>query len=399
MTTYALSERIKKLSESQTLAMTRISRELRAQGKDIISLSIGEPDFDTPEVIKQAAKEAIDQNFTHYTPVPGIPELREAIARKLKRDNGLSYGPSQIVVSTGAKQSLANLALALLNPGDEVLLPVPYWVSYKEIIKLAEAVPVEIPTSIENDFKVTPEQIEQAITPKTRMICYSSPCNPSGSVYTKSELEALAQVIQKYPQLIVVSDEIYELINFSGQHESIAAFESIKNQVVVLNGVSKGFAMTGWRIGYIAAPQYIADACTKMQGQITSGANSVAQKAAQKAVSINPEEMAYMKNAFLRRRDKCIEWLRQIEGIKVNKPQGAFYLFPDVTAFFGKQYQNYTINNATDLAMYLLYEAGVAVVTGEAFGNKNCIRLSYAAADEVLHEAIRRIGNALRQLK
>ena len=394
-----LSERINNLSESQTLAMTRMSRELRAKGKDIISLSIGEPDFDTPEPIKQAAIEAINQNFTHYTPVPGIPELRRAIANKLKRDNNLDFSPSQIVVSTGAKQSLANVALALLNPGDEVLLPAPYWVSYKEIIKLAEATPIEIQTSIENDFKVTAEELEKAITPKTKMIWYSSPCNPSGSVYTKEELRQIAQVIKKYPHITVISDEIYELINFSSKHESIAQFEEIKDQVILVNGVSKGFAMTGWRIGYIAAPQAIADACTKMQGQVTSGANSIAQKAAVKAMKLNPEEMNYMKSAFQARRDKCIAWLKEIESIKVNEPQGAFYLFPDVSAFFGKKYENYSIENATELAMYLLHEAHVATVTGEAFGDKNCIRLSYAASEEVLKEAIDRIGKALAKLQ
>ncbi len=394
-----LSERIKNLSESQTLAMARISRELQAQGKDIISLSIGEPDFDTPEIIKQAAKEAIDQNITHYTPVPGIPSLRQAIADKLQRDNGLSYNPSQIVVSTGAKQSLANVSLALLNPGDEVLLPAPYWVSYKEIIKLAGAVPVEIPTAIENDFKVTPADLESYITPKTKMLWYSSPCNPSGSVYTREELQAIAGFMERYPQLLVISDEIYELINFSGKHQSLAQFNSIKDRVIVVNGVSKGFAMTGWRIGYIAAAQPIADACIKMQGQITSGANSIAQKAAETAMRLNPQEMQYMQQAFLQRRNKCIEWLRAIDGLQVNVPQGAFYLFPDVSAFFGKQYQNYTINNATDLAMYLLHEAQVATVTGEAFGSPACIRLSYAASEEVLKQAIERIAAALSKLK
>lgn len=397
--TIQLSNRINNLSESQTLAMARISRELQAQGKDVISLSIGEPDFDTPTPIKYAAIDAINQNFTHYTPVPGIPELREAIALKLKRDNNLIYNPSQIVVSTGAKQSLANIALALLNQGDEVLLPAPYWVSYKEIIKLAEGIPVEIGTSIENDFKITAGQLKKAITPKTKMIWYSSPCNPSGSVYTKDELKQLAEVIKEHPQLIVVSDEIYELINFNSNHESIAQFDDIKHQVIVVNGVSKGFAMTGWRIGYIAASQEIADACSKMQGQITSGANSIAQKASVKAMQLNPAEMDYMKIAFKSRRDKCIAWLKEIKGLKVNEPQGAFYLFPDVSAFFGKKYKNYTINNATDLTMYLLYEANVAVVTGEAFGDKNCIRLSYATSEEILHEAIKRIASALAQLK
>jgi aspartate aminotransferase len=397
--TIQLSDRINNLSESQTLAMARISRELQAQGKDVISLSIGEPDFDTPTPIKEAAIEAINQNFTHYTPVPGIPELREAIALKLKRDNNLIYNPSQIVVSTGAKQSLANIALALLNPGDEVLLPAPYWVSYKEIIKLAEGIPVEIGTSIENDFKITADQLKSAITPKTKMIWYSSPCNPSGSVYTKDELKQLAEVIKEHPQLIVVSDEIYELINFNSNHESIAQFDDIKHQVIVVNGVSKGFAMTGWRIGYIAASQEIADACSKMQGQITSGTNSIAQKASVKAMQLNPAEMDYMKKAFKSRRDKCIAWLKEIKGLKVNEPQGAFYLFPDVSAFFGKKYKNYTINNASDLTMYLLYEANVAVVTGEAFGDKNCIRLSYATSEDILHEAIKRIALALAQLK
>lgn len=393
-----LSDRINNLSESQTLAMTRMSRELKAQGKDVISLSIGEPDFDTPTFIKDAAKKAIDENYTHYTPVPGYPELREAISKKFKRDNNLDYAADQIVVSTGAKHSLANLSLSILNPGDEVILPAPFWVSYHEIIKLAEAKNVIIPTSIDADFKVTPAQIKAAITDKTRMIWFSTPCNPSGSVYTKEELYDIAQLIKEYPNIIIVSDEIYEHINFLGKHESIAQFDFIKDQVITVNGVSKGYAMTGWRIGYIGAPKWIADACIKMQGQFTSGTCSIAQKAAQAALEADTSTIAEMKAAFKARRSLVLELMSEIPGLKLNEPKGAFYVFPDVTAYFGKTDGTTTINNATDLTMFLLDKGLVALVTGEAFGDPNCIRFSYAAAEDVLIEAIKRIKETLALL-
>lgn len=394
-----LSDRINNLSESQTLAMARISRELIAQGKDVISLSIGEPDFDTPDFIKDAAKKAIDENYTHYTPVPGYPELRAAISKKFKRDNNLDYTPEQIVVSTGAKHALTNLALSILNPGDEVLIPTPYWVSYMEMIKIAEATPITIQTNIENDFKVTPAQIEAAITPKTRMIWFSTPCNPSGSVYTKEELKTIAELIAKYPNILIVSDEIYEHINFLSQHESIAQFDFIKDQVITVNGVSKGFAMTGWRIGYIAAPKWIADGCTKMQGQFTSGTCSIAQKAAQAALEADSSVVADMREAFKRRRDLVLSLMKDIPGIKINEPKGAFYVFPDVTNFFGKSDGETTINNANDLSMFLLNKALVALVSGDAFGNPDCIRLSYATSEEILTEALARMKNALATLK
>ena len=393
-----LSERINNPSESQTLAMTRLSRELIAEGKDVISLSIGEPDFDTPDFIKDAAKKAIDENYTHYTPVPGYPELREAISKKFKRDNNLDYPVDQIVVSTGAKHSLANVSLSLLNEGDEVILPSPFWVSYNEIIKLAGAVPVPIPTTIDTDFKVTAAQIEASITDKTRMIWFSTPCNPSGSVYSKEELEQIALLIKDYPRIVIVSDEIYEHINFTGKHESIAQFDYIKEQVVTINGVSKGFAMTGWRIGYIGAPKWIADACTKMQGQFTSGTCSISQKAAQAALEADPECVASMRATFLERRDMVIELLKEIPGIKINEPKGAFYVFPDITAYFGKTDGEVTIQNATDLTMFLLNKGLVALVTGDAFGDPNCVRLSYATSEDVLREAIRRIKETLATL-
>lgn len=393
-----LSNRINNLSESQTLAMTRMSRELKAQGKDVISLSIGEPDFDTPTFIKDAAKKAIDENYTHYTPVPGYPELREAVSKKFKRDNNLDYAPEQIVVSTGAKHALANLALSILNPEDEVIVPAPFWVSYHEIIKLAEAKNVIVPTTINADFKVTPAQIKAAITDKTRMIWFSTPCNPSGSVYTKEELHDIAQLLKDYPNILIVSDEIYEHINFLGKHESIAQFDFIKDQVITVNGVSKGFAMTGWRIGYIGAPKWIADACIKMQGQFTSGTCSIAQKAAQAALEADPSVVNEMKAAFEKRRALVLNLMREIPGLKLNEPKGAFYVFPDVTAYFGKTDGTTTINNATDLTMYILDKGLVALVTGEAFGDPNCIRFSYAAADEVLIEAIKRIKETLALL-
>ncbi len=393
-----LSDRINHLSESQTLAMARISRELIAQGKDVISLSIGEPDFDTPEFIKNAAKKAIDENYTHYTPVPGYQELRLAISNKFKRDNNLDYSPEQIVVSTGAKHALTNLALSILNPGDEVLIPTPYWVSYMEMIKIAEATPVTIQTNIENDFKVTPSQIEESITSKTRMIWFSTPCNPSGSVYTKEELKAIAELIAKHPNILIVSDEIYEHINFLSKHESIAQFDFIKDQVITVNGVSKGFAMTGWRIGYIAAPKWIADGCTKMQGQFTSGTCSIAQKAAQAALEADPSVVDDMREAFKKRRDLVLSLMKEIPGIKINEPKGAFYVFPDVTNFFGKSDGETTIKDANDLTMFLLNKALIALVSGDAFGNPDCIRLSYATSEDILREAISRMKTALATL-
>jgi aspartate aminotransferase len=396
---HILSDRINNLSESQTLAMARLSRELIAQGKDIISLSIGEPDFDTPTFIKDAAKKAIDENYTHYTPVPGYPELRKAVSLKFKRDNNLDYSPEQIVVSTGAKHSLTNLALTILNPGDEVLLPAPYWVSYHDMIKIAEAKPVIINSGIEADFKVTPAQIEKAITPKTRMLWFSSPCNPSGSVYSKDELLAIAKVIAKHPNIIIVADEIYEHINFLDKHQSIAQFDFIKEQVVTVNGVSKGYAMTGWRIGYIGAPKWIADACTKMQGQFTSGTCSIAQKAAQAALEADPASIIPMQEAFKKRRDLVLKLMSEIPGLILNEPKGAFYVFPNVSYFFGKSDGETTIKNADDLSMFLLNKGLIAMVSGEAFGNPECLRLSYATSEDILTEAIKRMKNTLATLK
>lgn len=394
-----LSNRINNLSESQTLAMTRLSRELQAEGKDVISLSIGEPDFDTPQLIKDAAKKAIDENYTHYTPVPGYPELRQAAANKLKRDNNLDYSFEQIVVSTGAKHSLTNLALSILNPGEEVILLAPYWVSYIEMIKIAEATPVIVNTTIDTDFKITIDQLKNAITPKTRMIWFSSPCNPSGSVYTKEELLAIAELVKNYPDIIIVSDEIYEHINFVGKHESIAQFDFIKDQVVVVNGVSKGFAMTGWRIGFIAAPKWIADACTKMQGQFTSGTCSIAQKAAQAALEADTSIVNDMVAAFQRRKELVYDLMKDIPGIKMNQPKGAFYFFPDVSSYYGKSYNGEVIKDATDLCMFLLNKGLVALVSGDAFGNPECLRISYATSEEVLKESINRIKNTLALLK
>lgn len=390
-----LSDRINQLSTSQTLAMAALARELKAQGKDIISLSLGEPDFNTPDFIKEAAKKAIDENYSTYSPVDGYLDLRQAICRKFKRDNNLDYTPANIVVSTGAKQALFNIAQVMINPGDEVILPAPYWVSYYEIIKIAGGIPVEVPTSVETDFKITPEQLEKAITPKTKMVWYSSPCNPSGSVYNKEELTALAQVILKHENIFVVSDEIYEHINFSGTFYSIAAVPGMIDRTITVNGVAKAFAMTGWRIGYIGAPEAIAKASTKMQGQVTSGANSIAQRATIAAVDANPDVLKDMVAAFKRRRDLVITLMREIPNFKINIPEGAFYVFPDVSYYFGKTLKGTQINNAEDFSMYLLQEANVATVTGEAFGNPNCLRLSYATSDEQLTEALRRIKEAV----
>lgn len=392
-----LSKRINQMVLSPTLAMAAKTRELKAQGKDIIGLSLGEPDFNIPEIIKQAAIEAINQNYSKYSPIDGFLELREAICEKFKRDNQLIYKPSQIVVSTGAKQSLANAALVMLNEGDEVILPAPYWVSYSEIIKIAQGVPVEVPTTIENNFKITPEQLEKAITPKTKMIWFNSPSNPSGAVYTKQELENLAVVLRKYPNIFIVSDEIYEYINFTETYTSIAQIDGLYDRTITINGVSKAFAMTGWRIGYLAAPEWIAKACYKIQGQITSGANTIAQRATIAALKTPITTFQYMKDEFRKRRDIVVNLLREVKGFKVYEPQGAFYVFPDISYFFGKILRGKKINTASDFALYLLEEAGVATVTGEAFGDKNCIRLSYATSEKDLREAICRIKNAVEQ--
>ncbi|MBO6878962.1 pyridoxal phosphate-dependent aminotransferase [Winogradskyella sp.] len=390
-----LSDRINNLSTSATLAMAAKARELRAEGKDIIGLSLGEPDFNTPDFVKEAAINAVNENYNSYTPVDGYVELKDAIITKFKRDNELEYTRSQIVVSTGAKQSLFNIASVMLNDDDEVILPCPYWVSYSDIVKLNGGVPVEVQTDIKNDFKMTAEQLEAAITPKTKMIWYSSPCNPSGSVYSKDELRALADVLQKHPNIYVVSDEIYEHINFIGGHFSMAQFNDMFDRTITVNGVSKAFAMTGWRIGYIGAPEWIARACNKMQGQVTSGANCIGQRAVITALEADPSRIKYMVDEFKERRKLILGLLEGIEGFKTNEPEGAFYVFPNVSAYFGKTIKGKTINNATDMSLFLLEEALVATVTGEAFGNPNCIRISYAASQEHIIEAIKRIKTAL----
>lgn len=386
-----LSERILNMSTSATLAMAAKARELRGEGKDIIGLSLGEPDFNTPDFIKEAAIQAINDGYNSYTPVDGYVELKEAIITKFKRDNGLTYALPQIVVSTGAKQCLANIAGVMLNAGDEVILPCPYWVSYSDIVKLNDGVPVEVKTSIDTDFKMTAAQLEAAITPKTKMIWFSSPCNPSGSIYSKEELRALADVLTKYPNIYVVSDEIYEHINYVGGHASMAQFDDMYDRTITVNGVSKAFAMTGWRVGYIGAPEKIARACNKMQGQITSGTNCIAQRAVITALNESPSRVQYMIDEFKVRRDLVLNLLNDIEGFKTNTPEGAFYVFPDVSYYFGKTLKGKTINNATDFSLYLLEEALVATVTGDAFGNPNCIRISYAASQEQIIEAIKRI--------
>jgi len=395
----SLSDRLSILSESQTLAMVKKTRELQAQGKDIISLSIGEPDFDTPQFIKDAAKKAIDNNITHYTPVAGFLDLKKAISEKFKRDNGLTYAPDQIVVSTGAKQAIANAVLSLVNPGDEVIVPMPYWVSYIEIIKLAEGVPVTIPSTVQSNFKISPEQLKKAITPKTKMIVFSTPCNPSGSVYNKAELKALAEVIVQYPDLYVISDEIYEYINFVGAHESIAQFDFIYDRVVTVNGVSKGYAMTGWRIGYIGAPKWIALGCEKVQGQFTSGTCSISQMAALEAIKANPSVTDGMRNTFKKRRDLVLDLLKEIPGVKANVPDGAFYVFPDVSYYYGKSFENYHIKNSYDLSIFLLMEGNIALVSGDGFGDDKCVRFSYATSEDKLIEGIKRIKTALAKLK
>lgn len=393
-----LSKRVLSMEESATLAMSRISRELKAAGKDIISLSLGEPDFQTPQFIKDAAVEAMNNNFTTYTPVAGYDDLRESISLKFKRDNGLNYSKDQIIVSTGAKQSIANVVLSCIDPGDEVIIPAPYWVSYIEIVKMVEGTPVVVNAGIETDFKMTAAQLEKAITSKTKMMIFSTPCNPSGSVYSYEELKALAEVIAKYPGLIVISDEIYEHINFIGKHESLAQFPEVYDQVVTVNGVSKAWAMTGWRLGYIGAPKLIADACNKIQGQFTSATCSITQKAAIAAMKADPSVLKDMVQAFKNRRDLVLGKLAEMHGVKANVPDGAFYVFPDISYFFGKSYQGTVVKDANDLCVYLLNEAMVALVTGDAFGNTNCIRISYATSEEVLTEAMNRIKEALAKL-
>ncbi len=396
-----LSHRIQNLSESETLAMSRKSRELKAQGHDVINLSLGEPDFTTPGYIKEAAKQAIDNNYSFYPPVAGYEDLRKAICAKFQRDNGLDFTPDQVVVSTGAKQSIANVFLSLVNPGDEVLIPAPYWVSYKEIVKVAEGKAVFIPTTVESEFKLKPEQLEAAITPKSKLMIYSSPCNPTGSVYTREELQALAEVLRKHPQVYIIADEIYEHINFVGKHESIGQFEWLRDRLIIVNGVSKGFAMTGWRIGYIAAPKVIAQACDKLQGQFTSGASSIAQRAALMAIATDPNtpDLHTMKAAFRERRDLMLKLLAEIPGFRLNHPDGAFYIFPDISWYFGKSDGQTTIQNSNDLCMYLLNTVYVALVPGDAFGDPNCIRFSYATSTEKLTEAVQRIKTALGKLK
>ncbi len=390
-----LSDRINSLPASATLAMAAKARELKSQGVDIIGLSLGEPDFNTPEFIKDAAIQAVKDNYNSYSPVDGYTDLKEAICNKFKRDNGLDYKPSQVVVSTGAKQSIANLCMVLLNPGDEVLLPAPYWVSYSAIATLAEAKSIIIPSSIETDFKITPKQLEAAITPKTKLVMFNSPNNPSGTIYTEAEYRALGKVLEKYPDIYILSDEIYELINYGKPHFSIAAIPALYDRTITVNGVAKAFAMTGWRIGYIGAPEWIAKACNKMQGQITSGANCIAQRATIAALNAPVSEIQYMVDEFKSRRTLILNLLSEIPGLKLNEPDGAFYVFPDVSAYFGKTMKGKTINDANDFALFLLEEANVATVTGDAFGNPDCIRISYAASVENIREAVKRIANAL----
>ncbi len=393
-----LSDRIKSMTESATIAMSQLSREMKAQGIDVISLSIGEPDFNTPDEVKQAAKDAIDQNFSKYPPIAGFEDLKQAICDKFKTENNIDYSPSQIIVSTGAKQSIANVILALVNEGDEVLLPAPYWVSYIELIKLAGGIPVEIPSSVENDYKVSAQDIAKAITPKSKLIIYSSPCNPSGSVFTAQELREIADVVLQKEDLYILADEIYEYINFTNDSVSIASFPDVYDRVATVNGVAKGFAMTGWRLGYMGGPAWLVKACNKIQGQITSGTNTIAQKATIEALKMGRSSTLYMKEAFLRRRNLMLDAFKNIPLAKVNVPKGAFYLFPDMSAYFGKKYQDYTINNANDLCLFLLHEAKVALVAGDSFGAPNCIRISYASADERLIEAMQRIESALKLL-
>ncbi|MCW0491118.1 pyridoxal phosphate-dependent aminotransferase [Riemerella anatipestifer] len=390
-----LSKRVERLSYSQTFVMSNKARAMKAEGIDVISMTFGEPDFDVPEKIKLAAKKAIDDNYSHYSPITGFPELRQAICNKLKRDNNLEYSPSQICVSTGAKQSISNVLAALIDDEDEVILPSPYWVSYDEMVRMMGGNSVFIETSIETDFKVTPKQIEAAITPKTKAILFSSPCNPSGSFYTYEELEAIANTLAKYPEIVIISDEIYEFLNYEGKHTSIAQFPQVFNQTVVINGVSKAYAMTGWRIGYSAAPQWLASACDKIQGQVTSGANTIAQIASITALEMQPLELQPMIDKFKERRNLAHQLISEIPGFKCNLPKGAFYLFPDVSYYFGKTLGDTTINNSDDFAMFLLEKAHVATVGGVSFGDTNCIRLSYATSDEQIIEAMKRIKETL----
>jgi len=398
VSTEILSQVVLQMEESATLKMARIARELADQGHEVISLSLGEPDFDTPDHIKEAAKQALDDGYTKYSPVPGLPELRKAIVAKFKRDNDLTFDMSQIVVSTGAKQSIANICMAMLNPGDEVILFAPYWVSYHAIVTMNGAIPVPVSAGIDQDYKVTGEQVAAAITERTKLIIFSSPCNPSGSVYTQEELEAIAAAVAPHEQVYIISDEIYEYINFTGKHASIGTIPSVKDRTITVNGFAKGYAMTGWRLGYIGAPKIIADACTKIQGQFTSGANTFAQKAAAYALDADMSETYAMRDAFEKRRQVIIDGLESIPGMKVNRPQGAFYIFPDVTAFYGKKAGDIEINSDDDICEYLLQEAHVATVSGEAFGTPGCIRISYAASEETLKEAVQRIKDALGRL-
>jgi len=393
-----LSKRLELMTESATLEMARKSRELKAKGLDIISLSLGEPDFNTPDFIKEAAIQGIHDNFTKYPPVNGYLDLREAIAKKFKRDNGLNYTPDNIVVSTGAKQSIINAVMSLVNVGDEVIIPTPFWVSYEEMVKLAEGKCVFIPATIDHDFKITPQQLEAAITPKTKLMIFSSPCNPTGSVYTQSELEALAAVLKKHKNIYVISDEIYEHINFTGKHASMASIDGMFDNVITVNGVSKAFCMTGWRIGFIGASKEIASACNKLQGQFTSGASSIAQRAALAAMQADPKVVEPMREAFLKRRDLVLSLLKDVPGLKCNVPTGAFFVFPVVKSFFGKSFNGKKINNAEELCLFLLEDARVALVTGEAFGDPDCVRISYATSEAELTEAMNRIKVSLAKL-
>ena len=395
---FPVSNLIRNMQESATIKMAQVARDLRAQGHDVISLSVGEPDFDTPQHIKEAAKKALDEGYTHYTPVPGLPELREAIVTKFKRDNDLEFETGQIVVSNGAKQCIANVCLSLLDQGDEVIIFTPYWVSYTEIVKMAGGVPVPVTAGIEDDYKISADQLAAAITDRTKIVLFSSPCNPTGSVYRYQELKDIVEVLANHPDIVVVSDEIYEYINFTDKHVSIGTFPAVKDRTVTVNGFSKGFAMTGWRLGYIGAPKWIAAACSKVQGQFTSGATAFGQKAAAYALLADQSATAEMRDAFLRRRDLVIDLLNQIPGVKTNRPEGAFYIFPDISSFFGKSDGENTVENANDFSEYVLHEAHVALVSGTPFGAPNCVRLSYAAADEVLVEAITRLKTALAKL-
>ncbi len=398
MSNSQLSQRVQSMTESATIAMSQKSREMKSQGLDVINLSIGEPDFNTPDLIKTAAKQAIDDNFSKYSPVPGFLELREAICEKFERDNNLNFTPSQISVSTGAKQCIANIILALINEGDEVILPCPYWVSYPSQIKFAGGIPVEVKSEFSNNFKITASELKKCITKKTKLIIYSSPCNPSGSVFTKNELTELAGVIADHPQIMVLSDEIYEYINFTDENTSLGSLEKVKKQVITVNGLAKGYAMTGWRLGYAGGPQWLIDACNKIQGQFTSGTNTITQRAAITALKNGPEISSEMKQAFCRRRELVVTELSKIKGLKTNNPNGAFYVFPDVSSFFGKSHEHHRISTASDLCLFILEKGLVACVSGEPFGNENCIRLSYASSDEILVEALNRIKTTLALL-